>query len=204
MPNIVINFSFAMARGGKSSSGPSKPKSRASKASTSALPEVYQELLADALTSTPALLNEDGRSVKRRRVGGRVVTYGGDLPVKNDAVSTAKTTKATNIQSNHDLAAKFQQVIYNDSENSADSDMDWEEVGFNDKVEAEISEADEGELNLVLGSSETIQKEAVYRRKPISVTERKTRLEIHKMHVLSLLVHIHLRNHWCNDPSTQV
>lgn len=193
-----------MGRKGQSSSGPGKTKTRAAKASSSALPEVYQELPADTLVSTPTLLSEDGRGVKRRRVGGRIVTYGGDLPSGHGAVPAVNMSNATTTELNHDLARVPPQVIYNDSENSSESDMDWEEVEIEDKLEAELSEDEKKELNLVLGANETVQKDAVQRRKPIGVAERSMRLEIHKMHILGLLAHVHLRNHWCNDHAAQV
>ncbi|MCJ1282352.1 hypothetical protein MMC26_001675 [Xylographa opegraphella] len=163
-------------------------------------------MLVNAVSSSPGAFDADGRPPKRRRVAGRLVVRqdGQDKsaprqePGLETAVDTGGHTDATQRSKLH------QQVAYDDSEDSAESDMDWEEVGLRDNVKHEDTTPEPRELNLVLGGNkDSSPKNTVERRKPLSAEERRLRLEIHKMHLLSLLVHVHLRNHWCNDRDTQ-
>jgi hypothetical protein len=41
-------------------------------------------------------------------------------------------------------------------------------------------------------------------QKPPTLAERKLRLDVHKIHVMCLLYHVFVRNHWCNDSKLQV
>ena len=174
-----------------------------------AIPDVYQEMLADAVSSSPTRLSEEGRTVKRRRVGGRVVTQGTDDETvhHSDYASTvAGDTDAGGSVARNSLA--LQQTAYNDSEDSADSDMDWEEVelkGGNATHGFDDSANDEGPMELTLGNGHNANRaHGLPKRKPVTAAEKKTRLEVHKMHLLSLLAHIYKRNHWCNDQGVQV
>ena len=170
------------------------------------VPEIYQEMLADAPQSSPSLLNEEGRSIKKRRVGGHIVIQGLASPSKIASDRDSKFETA----SEHEVApmkqdARTPQTAYNDSEDFTDSDMNWEEVTLKDKALIEDSADDSGELQLVLENNDQSAKTSITRRRrPITSADRKLRLQIHKMHILSLLAHVHLRNHWCNDIEVQV
>ena len=197
-----------MARGrGKSSTrrGLGRKSARGRAAEQHALPEVYQDMLAAVPSSSPTRASEEGGVFKKRRVGGRMVTQGREHDM--GPISTApENTEDVQSDSNHLPIPKFsQQTAYNSSENSSDSDMAWEEVELKPvgNVEGNDSEGDE-DLNLVLKDEASASNRPSMKRKPASAAERRLRLEIHKMHVLSLLVHTHLRNHWCNDEQVQV
>lgn len=174
-----------------------------------AIPNVYQEMLADAVSSSPTRLGEGGRTVKRRRVGGRVVTQsaGDEALHHSDHASTlAGDTDAG--ESNASVNQGLQQTVYNDSDDSADSDMDWEEVelkagstnhAFNNSAD------DEGPMELTLGDSgDEHAARGLRKRKPVTTAEKKIRLEVHKMHLLSLLAHVYKRNYWCNKQEIRV
>ena len=173
------------------------------------IPDVYQEMLADAVASSPTRLDEGGRTLKRRRVGGRVVTQGADdqsVHHSDYASIVAGDTDAGDSVASTGLA--LQQTAYNDSDDSADSDMDWEEVelqGGNTNDALNDSANDEGPMELTLGDSRKDSRaHGPPKRKPATAAEKKIRLEVHKMHLLSLLAHVHKRNHWCNDQGVQV
>ena len=202
-----------MARGrgksaGRQSAG--RPRRREEVPAPDALPMVYQDMLADAIPSSPTRTSDEGRTVKKRRVGGRVISLG-QVAASDNAVDTASDTAGdTDLERKHVPIAKTpQQTAYNESEDSADSDLAWEEVDLRDsgKVEPPAGDGNDGDggLDLVLdaGDSNT-QKRVGQRRKPASAADRAMRLEIHKMHLLALLVHVHLRNDWCNDEKAQV
>ena len=186
------------------------PKSSDSpRVGSNAIPVIYQEMLVDAVSSSPSRFNEEGNAIKRRRIGGRVV-------LRDDGATSGQETDHSAILGEDtdtdkpvlDRAFPKRQTAYNDSDNSQDSDMDWEEVDLvNDRVDdnAEESAGDVKSMDLVItaaGAGTAKQHKA--RRKGSSAVNRKMRLEIHKAHLLCLLAHVHLRNHWCEDSELQV
>ena len=194
-----------MTRGGRSQRQ-RRAKEATNASSVTNIPDVYTDMLADAVSS-PSQINEEGKTIKRRRIAGRVVARGQYKDEENKLDQPPSGT-------DHDgLGPKYrsarQQTVYNESEDSAESDMDWEEVDFNRTSEREdLPEGDDaqnGELELVLGSRDyEAPRSMPVKRKPITSAEKQIRLQIHKVHLLSLLFHTHLRNHWCNDERIHV
>ena len=198
-----------MARGGASKSSKSKATGKAP--AKNDVPDVYREMLAHVVTSSPTRTSDDERAIKRRRVGGRIVTQRHDDPASH------QSDQSSNIGNDSDLDELFedvklprQQTMQTESEDSADSDMAWEEVDLREGVkqdgtpERETNES--GELNLVLGREGQEGGPTRYerpKRKPITAEEKKLRLEVHKMHLCSLIAHVYIRNHWCNDEKVQ-
>lgn len=174
-----------------------------------ALPDVYTVMLADTVSSSTRV-NEEERTIKKRRIAGRVVSQdtGGMEFLQEDQLSSVPDQMAVD-SLGAELTPSQQQTVYNDSEDSADSDMDWEEVDLaRTIVQQDSPERDrepERELNLVLGQSDhEARRSTPVKRKPVTKAEKQVRLEIHKMHLLCLLYFVHLRNHWCNDKEVHV
>ena len=170
------------------------------------VPDVFKDMLADATRSTPSFIDDEGKMAKRRRVGGRIVTTVAEDGEEDPHQQSAHTDDIDHMSDLFEEPVVTRpQVIKTDSEDSADSDMDWEEVDLrNHDTEKEDPEPEKGEveeLNLVLGTSDdnATQTPRSVKRKPISPVEKKFRLDIHKMHLCCLLVHVFLRNHWCDD-----
>ena len=176
------------------------------------VPEVYREMLADFAISSPSQRGEEGRVVKRRRVGGRIITQ------MNDQAASYHSDHSNQSQENADLDELFedapvarQQIQESDSEDSGASDFNWEEVDLgvhvDDDENLDGEATNDAELNLVLLDSEqqrTIIDRQRAKRKLITVAEKALRLEVHKMFLCCLLTHVHIRNHWCNDDQIQV
>lgn len=182
-----------------------KTKAAGKSNASNVVPDIYGEMLAEAVSSSPARNSEDERPVKRRRVGGRIVAQGID---DNESQRPEQSISTGNQSGVHNLSEEPkstpQHIEQTESEDSADSDEDFEDVDLEIGVKQhDFSDHDmeePGELNLVLGGdNRNTSRSAQVRRKPITPTEKKLRLEIHKMHLCSLLAHVHLRNHWCND-----
>ncbi len=178
-------------------------------ASTKAeVPNIYRDMLADA-TSSPTRSSDEGRTVKKRRVGGRIVTSHDDAPPAQ-ADLNIKVEDAAGFDELFDEPIRpSQKIMQTESEDSADSDMDWEEVDLGeDHAHEEVSmpeNAEAGDLQLVLGQHKSgSAAQRITKRKPLTTSEKKLRLEIHKMHLCCLLVHLHSRNHWCNDEQVHV
>lgn len=171
-----------------------------------AVPVIYQEMLADAVSSSPLRFNEEGKALKRRRVAGRVISGpNGDISGQETEHSTALAGDTDTDNATLETAPKGQQTTFVDSNSSMDGDMDWEEVDLvKDNAEQDVEDAGKT-LDLVIGGQDS--SAAMYRtprRKADALVEKKIRLEIHKTHLLCLLAHVHLRNHWCGDVQVQV
>lgn len=177
--------------------------------SETGLPGIYNDMLEDTL-SPSTHVTEEGRTIKKRRIAGRMIVqepYGANS-FQLDRLSNVPD-QVVDDSLDAELEPVRQQTAYNESEDSAESDMDWEEV---DLAHASMHESspthdDEstGELNLVLGRSDhETRRSTPMKRKPMTKAEKQVRLEIHKMHLLSLLFYVHLRNHWCNDSEVHV
>ncbi|KAI4178953.1 MAG: hypothetical protein L6R41_008127 [Letrouitia leprolyta] len=200
---------------------------------TNGLNDAYRDMLAEAeADSSPILTGHEGRPIKRRRVRGHIVTEGGFGSNQNDLLSS-QTKPAPRSQitprKNDDPASSDnnssdsripvptlsihpvygEQTMLKD-EASDESDFAWEEVELAQEVDqphVEPADRDEDEgLNLVLDVEAKKGREGTVaaRRKPLTAIERKLRLEIHRVHLLCLLSHVHLRNHWCNDQNVHV
>lgn len=199
----------------RAEAGPSRPRKKL--ADSGALPDVYQDLLRDVIPSSSTNLSEEGTAVKKRRVAGHIVTSKQEprdqKSVLRDPSVAPSETSTTGFHPNENLSisSKVQQTAFDDSAESSDSDSDipWEEVdvgngnpghsSFDDERE------DDKELNLVLnGDQGFMPKYQRRKQRALTTADRKQRLDVHKMHILCLLHHVHLRNRWCNDAKIQV
>lgn len=171
------------------------------------VPDVYKEMLIDTISS-PTQVNDEGKIIKRRRVAGQIVSQSQGITDDLDDESSLPS----GIDQPDDLRnpkSAIQQTAYNDSEDSAESDLDWEEINLKGSLDEGFSsnhlDNETNELTLVLDEDggKTRGKERI-RRAPVTAAERQLRFETHKIHLLSLLVHIHIRNHWCNDERVHV
>jgi xeroderma pigmentosum group C-complementing protein len=180
------------------------------------VPNVYQEMLAEAL---PVRSGTPERPLKRRRTDRQ-----NDLPSPNsskqpiDLESHDTEDDEDDIQFEDVLASEEQngadaesldddpiaspnqsQTAYMDSgDESEDSDFEWES--------ANLAQGDEpiGDLELTLVTKPAPQRQAVaLRRNVVTKAERELRLQTHKLHVLCLLSYVDRRNAWCNDSGVQ-
>ena len=177
------------------------------------VPDVYRDMLADTISPSPAQINEGGRAVKRRRVGGRIVEQSHDHDAESPShISDIKLAFDSDIDDLfEDVKPNRQHIVQSDSEDSAGSDLNWEEVGLDANEERDASDRDEdagdGQISIVLGDHGDEQHSRVperLKRKPMTAEDKALRLAIHKMHLSSLLAHVHLRSHWCNDEEVYV
>jgi xeroderma pigmentosum group C-complementing protein len=163
-------------------------------------PNIYQELLEEAESASQSSATEDGRSIKKRRIGGRLVVTETPVEIKAEDQSVVATDKSPiTLQQNTST-----QVAYNDfDDDSDDSDIDWEDVELAPESQV-TAKQNLGDLDLVLDGSEKAKKADTPRRNVLTAADRKIRLDIHKMHIIALLSHVNRRNHWCSDFDIQV
>jgi xeroderma pigmentosum group C-complementing protein len=97
-----------------------------------------------------------------------------------------------------------------DSDESDDSDMEWEDAladgdDTDDPDEGVEAAPQIGDISITMGvkKTEDTGTRRKVRRRAITSVEKKRRVDIHKMHILCLLYHVHRRNAWCNDRRVQ-
>ena len=169
--------------------------------------DVFQDLLAESGAISQASAEENGKVVKKRRVAGRLVVSGTGPPPQEPVEEEPSREKYYEELLGGTPSAS--QTVYQDDESGDDSDnVDWEDVTLGEQGSSKAvqpSTRAKGDLSLVLEDAEPKGVNGpVQKRRVITSTERKLRLEIHKMHLILLLHHVHLRNHWCNDIEVQV
>lgn len=185
------------------------------KATRDLVPEVFQEMLADAI---PMQSDVPERPLKRRRIGQRnnpvpKVHSGSPLIPDEDEEEedlqfedVPVPSKGTgydlpSFTDDDDMPHRKQQTAYRDSgDESEESDFDWEAVKFESNTDFDEPS---GDLELNLTAKPVHQRQTVTRRKAASKEDRALRLQIHKMHVLCLLSFVDRRNNWCNDTEVQ-
>jgi xeroderma pigmentosum group C-complementing protein len=166
------------------------------------IPEVYQDMLAEAAASPPSLAKSEGRAAKRRRI---------EEPPLHNATPELKLSPAEKPEDGIELGAdsvppiRVQQTIYDDFSGSDDSDADFEDVDLEREPEPPDGEAENKkplqlDLSRPSGLAETT---AVQRRKPATTAEKRLRLDVHKWHLLCLMLHGHHRNRWCDNEEVQ-
>lgn len=164
------------------------------------VPAVYQEMLEEAEARDHHQFHSD-RPIKRRRVGD----------TKAIPVDATGPVRATTPQKSSTEAAQHVQTVYESTtEDESDiEDVEWEDVDVQQSAPeapsaTAVSSGNEGTLQITLDHEPEKRKKTARRRKPITATEKKLRLEIHKAHLLCLLGHAYSRNRWCNDDELQV
>lgn len=193
----------------KETSKSGRPQAKDKTSARVKVPDVYREMLADSVSSANQV-NGEGKIIKRRRVAGKIIMQGlGEAPADSSDHESSALNGPEHVDLMQNRGSPTQQTAYKESENSAESDLDWEEVDLKESPDKDYSSThldnQTGELNLVLNEdSSGPQGQGRIRRVPVTAAERQLRLETHKMHLISLLVHIHLRNHWCNGEEVHV
>jgi xeroderma pigmentosum group C-complementing protein len=201
------------------------------------VPAVFQEMLREEQVSKATSADEDERPPKKRKTArsqrtASLVNQHEPVHPPTDpaprlpspAPSETKTTSqfqgpshtrrrpipATQPATTDEtpMNGRVRQTIV-DSDESEDSDMEWEDaLGDGDDAD-DLDDAGEaapqvGDISITIGgkkAKETNQRKV--RRRAITSVELKRRLDIHKMYVMCLLYHVHRRNAWCNDRRVQ-
>jgi xeroderma pigmentosum group C-complementing protein len=193
-----------------------KEKGKATSSKRNVVPDIYQEMLADALPRQSDIVE---RPLKKRRTGRRydhVLVSGAKVSTVPDHVDDEEDLEFEDVlgpakdEASHDAylfaeddgLPKKQQTAYRDSDDESDEDdLDWEAIDFESKTPVEPS----GDLELTLSTRAMLpqRRTTTPRRKAVTKEERGLRLQIHKMHVLCLLSYVDRRNNWCNDYEVQ-
>ncbi|KAF2098308.1 Rad4-domain-containing protein [Rhizodiscina lignyota] len=181
------------ARSGVTGSARSRKKANANDHGDD-VPEVFRELLIEAESSGTDVQFED-RPSKRRRVGERppremltaATQHDADVDLAEDP-SGFETTQAATL----------------DSDESEESNFEWEDVGIGGGNDASNDTAAPAGVSVVLNGKETSSRRiSTPRKRTVTSAERNMRLDVHKMYICCLLYHVSLRNSFCNDHMAQ-
>lgn len=195
------------------------------------LPDVLREMLHEDRVAKRTAEGEDKKPLKKRKTAHAQRTSSPDpQPPAVQAAVKRTTTRASkpaqpplppalppallpyepprpNAPSHQ--PARVLQTVEESDESDDDSDMEWEDAlgdGGDSEDESEARPAPQiADVSIAIGGkkSEEVSTKKKVRRSAITSVDRKRRLDIHKMHVLCLLYHVHRRNAWCNDARVQ-
>ena len=186
---------------GKRASARDKAKGKASR---SAVPDVYRDMLAEAL---PEQADLPERLQKRRKTGSR------NAPA---VASSSKPDVPKDTNDDDDEEIQFedvldterasspprpQQTIHRDSDEESESSDEEDLANINFDFQPDDSPESSGNLELTLTKPSTPQTKgkSPAKRRAVTKDERIIRVQVHKMHVLCLLSYLDRRNGWCND-----
>jgi xeroderma pigmentosum group C-complementing protein len=189
-----------------------KPTSRAKgkgKAIQNAVPDVYQDMLAEAL---PAQLEIPERPLKRRKTGPKNASFAASSskptePAAEDDDDHLQFEDVLDLnQSDALLPVNSQQTAYRDSDDESDeSDEDWQAINFD--ITPDVTPEPSGDLELTLSKKPAPESKSnalpSRKRRVVGKDERIIRVQVHKMHMLCLLSYLDRRNEWCNDAEVQ-
>ncbi|KAL1652484.1 hypothetical protein SLS61_005090 [Didymella pomorum] len=189
------------------------------------LPDAVREMLHEDRAAKRAADDEEKKPLKKRKTAHAQRTSS-PVPEPQPAARTTpvRPSKPTPSSlppsllpyeppSNHaptQQPSRVRQTIEDSDESDDDSDMEWEDaLGDGGDSESDEGEAKAppqiGDVSITIGGkkSDEVSTKKKVRRRAITSVDRKRRLDIHKMHVLCLLYHVHRRNAWCNDARVQ-
>ena len=204
------------SRGASSSAqGPKRGRGKSAAKRDDGIPDVYRGLLEEAAQTESLDSQEPQRASKRRRVGEDVTPAEQPAEVKQNVeippISPGSSDSALEVDQTGEIHVDppRQQMIIEESDDSDDSDMEWEDVEVNTALfipspEPEPQQED-GSITVVIGKENPSSKlKRTPQRKGITAVERRMRYDVHKLHLLCLLSHMHIRNHLCNSATVQV
>ena len=186
------------------------------------VPAVFQDMLREEQASKAASVDEEGRPPKKRKTAPATASASPVAQLKRvqKPESTGHTSEPASPAPSHTESqpkattqsttdARVRQTII-DSDESEDSDLEWEDaLGDGDDTDDAGEDRDTapqiGDISIAIGTKNTEDagRKRTARRRAITSVDKKRRLDIHKMHVLCLLYHVHRRNAWCNDRRVQ-
>ncbi|KAF1956904.1 Rad4-domain-containing protein [Byssothecium circinans] len=191
------------------------------------VPHVFQDMLQKGETSKTTGAEEDVRPLKKRRTTRQVPqdTHTSHIHTSDISSRTQSSTPAlpkapqprasSPLPSNHEADheesnTRVRQTII-DSDDSDESDMEWEDAlaeadDTEDEAEGLRAAPEIGDVAITLTENKNEEKtgeKRTVRRRAITSVDKRRRLDIHKMHLLCLLYHVHRRNAWCNDRRVQ-
>lgn len=189
-------------------------RSRKNASTVDATPDVYGDMVAEAVAAEP--IESSDRPLKRRRMSRGPVTPAKTVQNKQELSSANGKTPASapgepiseSYESDDPARERPQQTAEYSSE-SEESDLAFEDVdlgqraGSNPPSAPETDEEEIKDVHVLVAPSSASKKAVANRRKPATTVEKAFRLRVHKIHFLTLLGHCMYVNSRCNNATVQ-
>jgi xeroderma pigmentosum group C-complementing protein len=160
------------------------------------IPVVFQEMLAEAVaTSSAATPTETRAYIGRRPVSEEPAEFESE----QEGVLPGKGKQRESPPRSQD---SLQQIVKDDFDDSEDDDVEFEDVDLDETREAINDKPERQPLQLDLAAGNATPRRSI-RRKLATATERRLRLDVHKVHTLLLLSAVRCRNFWCESEAVQ-
>lgn len=179
---------------------------RTTRKTQDAVPDVYQDMVDEAVSS-PTNVDNDGRPLKKRKMVASVhaASTPNQSKVNGSLNHNAKTLvqpEATDTDGDDGVAVRPQQTVEASSDDQED-DLDFEEIDlYHAAGSRSKTDRDEDviqDVSVIIEPNKTSKRSTTARRKPATAAEKTLRLQIHKTHLLCLLVHAFYVSSWCNN-----
>lgn len=177
------------------------------------VPEVFQDMLIEAYHNNPQDFAPSPRSVKRRKVEDEQIEQPQNIERFEQSVTPLPPSPIEQTESlvSSPVPERVPQVVFNnDFSDEDDSDISFEDVDISRHAtptsDNEIERPQAKTLQLDLSTpSKAIQSKQSPRpkTKPLTKLERAHRLNVHKWHLLCLMLHFDTVNRWCDDETVQ-
>jgi xeroderma pigmentosum group C-complementing protein len=192
---MALSRKARSGRGGRTRTRGKSQRAKVNDGTNGVVPDIFREML-DEVDASPSDYEIKGRAAKRRRVGERV-----PRELQNAEEVSSPPADSVGIP----IEPQNLQTITWDSEESDETELEWEDVGLRGSGAESNDESGPADVSIVLKDREATQKRKFANRRPgITSAERSMRLDVHKMYICSLLYHVFLRNSFCNDHVVQV
>lgn len=188
-------------------------RSRKNASTADATPDVYGDMVAEAVAAEP--VESSDRPLKRRRMSRGPVTPAKAVQKQQDlsrpngktSASTPARPISESYESDNATRNRPQQTVEYSSE-SEESDLAFEDVDLGQRAGSNPPSAPETDeeikdVHVSLEPSSVSKKTVVNRRKPVTTVEKAFRLRVHKTHFLTLLGHCMYVNSRCNNATVQ-
>jgi xeroderma pigmentosum group C-complementing protein len=189
-------------------------RSRKNANTVDATPDVYGEMVAEAVAAEP--VESSNRPLKRRRMSHGPVTPAKAVQDEQEFSSANGKTPASapakpiseSYESDEPARGRPQQTVEYSSE-SEESDLVFEDVDLGQTAGSNPPSAlikeDDGirDVYVKIAPPSASKKAVTNRRKPATTVEKAFRLRVHKIHFLTLLGHCMYVNSRCNNSTVQ-
>lgn len=178
------------------------------------VPEVFQDMLIEAYKNNPDDFAPNPRPPKRRKVNVDEDEQPQIVHRPKQSITPSPPSPVIHVETPPSLPPpeRAQQIVFNNdfTDDDDDSDVSFEDVEISRAAtpvsDGEIDAPRNKTLQLDLSSSSKAPQNKQSPRtktKPLTKLERAHRLNVHKWHLLCLLLHLETVNRWCDDERIQ-
>ena len=156
--------------------------------------DIYNELLAEAASSSPT--QEPERPLKKRKIW---------KPSKSEVAASSPALSHSAFERALEKQAAIQ-TVFTETEQSDEDDFEWEDITLEQEniVPANNAEARLTSEGITLSLEDDKPRKLKFGKRALGPNlDKSERIQAHKTHFLTLIMHAYIRNMWCNDHRVQ-